>query len=136
MLDKERARFGARADWLLAYVAEAHAQDEWPVASARYNGDRGPVCVDQPRTSSARAQLAASFARDFSIGMPVAVDPPGDEAFLRVFAPWPLRFYVVRKDAEGGPLTLLYKANPSKATYDPQHLLRFVWRTVCGGGSS
>ena len=70
--------------------------------------------------------------------MPVAVDPPESEAFSRVFAPWPLRFFVVRRGAGGGEgaLRLLYKAQPSGATYDPRHLLNFCWRTVCGGGVS
>ena len=57
-------------DFVLVYVAEAHAQDEWPISSARYNADRGPVCVTQPRSQGERLALAQRFKRQF--------DPAGD----------------------------------------------------------
>jgi hypothetical protein len=40
----------AAADWRFVYVAEAHAQDEWPLRSARFSADGQPVVVDQPPT--------------------------------------------------------------------------------------
>ena len=48
----------AAADWRFVYVAEAHAQDEWPLRSARFTADGQPVVVDQPRTLDARLGLA------------------------------------------------------------------------------
>ena len=35
--------FGASADFAMLYIAEAHAQDEWPISSSRCNAQRGPV---------------------------------------------------------------------------------------------
>ena len=130
----------------MVYTAEAHAQDEWPVASARYNGNRGIVRVRQPKTVIARCKLARQFVEDFKIQMPCAIDPPlpprgkggndketfvpeGD-LFMKHFAPWPLRFFVVEKDSTADVLRLTYKASPSGATYDPAHLFSWLWRRV------
>jgi hypothetical protein len=61
---------------LLLYTAE----DEWPIRSSRYNADRGPVLINQHRTTRERCDAAAAFAADFGISMPVLVDPvPGEE---------------------------------------------------------
>jgi hypothetical protein len=39
------------------YIAEAHAQDKWPISSARYNGTRGPVLIPEPTTDERRCQV-------------------------------------------------------------------------------
>lgn len=56
-------------------------EDEWPIKSSRFNGDRGPVLIQQHRTTAQRCAAAAAFAADFGIsGMQVLVDPvPGEE---------------------------------------------------------
>ena len=58
---------GTRADWLFVYIAEAHAADEWPIASSRFNGARGAVHLAQTRTLASRRAAAAAFARDFGL---------------------------------------------------------------------
>ena len=32
-----------RVRFVMVYVAEAHAEDEWPISSSRFNANRGPV---------------------------------------------------------------------------------------------
>jgi len=76
------------------YIAEAHAQDKWPISSARYNGTRGPVLIPEPTTDERRCQLAAAYVRNFDFPIPMLVDPVAD-GFEAVFAPWPFRFYVI-----------------------------------------
>jgi hypothetical protein len=36
-----------QADIRGVYITEAHAQDEWPITSARYTPDRKPVILNQ-----------------------------------------------------------------------------------------
>ena len=95
----------AAADWRFVYVAEAHAQDEWPLRSARFSADGQPVVVDQPRTLDARLGLARRFKADYGIESPLLVDDPADEAFERL--------YVLR----GAKLAWI--AEPDGATFAP-----------------
>ena len=109
---------GGRADWLFVYIAEAHATDEWPIASSRFNGTRGPVHLAQTRTLATRRAAAAAFARDFgllnsgsgtvgakraaaaaaAVKVTVALDDPErGEPFSQAFAPWPVRMFVLQK---------------------------------------
>jgi hypothetical protein len=63
------------------HVLLAHpAEDELPIRSSRYNSSRGPVLINQHRSTRERCAAAAAFAADFGISMPVLVDPmPGEE---------------------------------------------------------
>jgi hypothetical protein len=38
--------------WKFIYIAEAHAMDEWPVYSGRFNKGKGPVIVEKQPTSA------------------------------------------------------------------------------------
>lgn len=71
----ESASIGGRVSFAMVYVAEAHACDEWPIQSSRHNGNRGAVCIKQHKTTAERCAAAAAFVRDFSVSMPVLVDP-------------------------------------------------------------
>ena len=77
------------------------------------SADGQPVVVDQPKTLDARLGLARRFKADYGIESPLLVDNPADEAFERLYAPWPLRLYVVR-GAE-----LAWIAEPDGATFEP-----------------
>jgi hypothetical protein len=103
----------AAANWRFVYVAEAHAQDGWPLRSARFAVDNKPVVVDQPRTLAARLALARRFAAEYGVASPMYIDDPATEAFERTYAPWPLRLYVVRG------ATLSWIAEPDGATFEP-----------------
>ena len=48
------AEFRERADFRLVYIAEAHATDEWPIASGRFTADGQAVCLTQPRSADER----------------------------------------------------------------------------------
>eukprot|EP00775_Hariotina_reticulata_P001421 gene1421-1763_t len=63
------------ASFAVVYVAEAHAEDEWPIKSSRYNLNRGPVLITQHRTTAERCAAAAAFSADFELRLPVLVDP-------------------------------------------------------------
>ncbi|KAG1680116.1 hypothetical protein FOA52_000229 [Chlamydomonas sp. UWO 241] len=108
------------ARFCAVYISEAHAQDEWPINSARANGDRVPVCVAQPTSTAKCCELAASFVRDFSVDtrvLPVLVDPlleGGHQLFDTWLAPWPIRFYVMDVQRQ----VLLYACTPRQATFD------------------
>jgi hypothetical protein len=88
--------------WKFVYIAEAHAMDEWPLKSARFNGGRGPIVVEkQPTTASERCTLARQFARDFGLDLSdsnfefLVDDPEQGEPFEKAYAPWPLRLYLI-----------------------------------------
>ena len=102
----------------MVYIAEAHAMDEWPVRSGRFNDGRGPVLVEkQPKGTEERCSLARQFMRDFqmveSTSLEVVVDDPelGDP-FETAYAPWPLRLYLVRNGI------LKWIAEPKNCSYD------------------
>ena len=101
------------ADWRFVYVAEAHAQDEVALRSARFSADGQPVVVDQPRTLE-RAWDSRGASKPTTVSSPAYVDNPADEARARAYAPWPsLRLYVVRG------ATLAWIAEPDGATFEP-----------------
>lgn len=98
---------------VFVYILEAHAVDEWPINSGRYNRGRGPVCVKQPTTNQERLQLANRFRIDFDCKeIPMLVDSIDNE-FEKKYAPWPLRFYGIKDN------TLSYVANPKDCSFDP-----------------
>lgn len=101
-------------DIIFVYIVEAHAIDEWPISSGRYNRGRGPVSVSQPTSNEERLALANKFRSDFDcLEIPMLVDPIQNE-FEKKYAPWPLRFYGVDENGK-----MSYIANPKDCTFDP-----------------
>ena len=109
------------ADWKFIYIAEAHAMDEWPIRSGRFNRGRGPIIIEkQPSTSEERCQLAKKFAEDFDLKLDIAPDNveflvdvcERQDPFERAYAPWPLRLYLIRDGA------LQWIAQPKQCSYD------------------
>lgn len=82
------------AEFLLVYVREAHACDEWEMED---NHARGLI-VTQPKSTEERAAAAQACVADFRLEMPTVVDRVDDWA-LRTYGGWPDRLYVI--DAEG-----------------------------------
>jgi len=107
-------KYKDRANFLVVYITEAHARDEWPV------GKTISFC-DQPKTLSDRCVLARKYSADNSLTIPVYVDNMNNH-FDEVFAAWPLRFYVV-KNGE-----LVFKAQPNLEhyAYDPTELSKWL----------
>ena len=50
----------------IVYIAEAHASDEWPISSSRCYS-KGPICVPQPTTLQARAELASEVRDEYGV---------------------------------------------------------------------
>ena len=94
-LRRLRANEASRARFLFVYIAEAHAEDEWPIRSSRANLGRGPVSVKQPTKQAARIEEARAFARDFEgfADMVVCDDIERGDEFERDWSPWPFRFF-------------------------------------------
>lgn len=95
--------FGGSFRFLVVYIAEAHASDEWPV------GARTSVTT-QPTTLAHRMRLASRVHTELlgqDEGLTVVCDDMSN-SFQTVMAAWPIRFYVV--EPESGEL--LYKAQP------------------------
>jgi len=97
-------------DFLTVYILEAHAQDEWPISSSRFDPKQEMILVEQPKFTLDRITLAKQFIERHSYELPVLVDKI-DNAFEEVYAPWPLRFYIVYNGV------LVYKAQPVNCTY-------------------
>jgi len=109
-------------DFLLVYVAEAHATDLWPIRCSRANGDRGPVNIPSHQDDSDRALAAAQFVKNFGLqdNFRVFVDPLPDEEFEKNYAPWPVRIFCLDGDK------LSYISEPSDAEvpiWELQHWL-------------
>lgn len=100
-------KYSERLNLVTVYIMEAHATDEWRLQSSQ-------VMVQQPKSTAERMQVAREFRSALSWRIPIWCDPPEEgDPFEREFAPWPLRFYIVRPDR-----TLAYVARPVDETYD------------------
>ena len=104
------AEFQSKADFVIVYIAEAHASDVWPISSARYAHDGKPVDVAAPTTTAERCAVADRFRRDYDVKLQMLVDGVED-GFERAMAPWPLRFYGLEAGLLG------YIAQPEGCSY-------------------
>lgn len=116
------AAAGVHADFVLVYITEAHAQNEWPV------GD--PLNILQPVSNAERLGIARQFTRDYNLpcSLPVLVDLI-DNRFMKGYSAWPIRFFVLeptagqamQDDAMRGKCEarVVFKAQPDgRNTYD------------------
>jgi len=102
------------ANFVMVYIEEAHAIDEWPINSGRYNGGK-PVCYKQPKSMEDRMKIAADFKINFNPRFPIYCDELTN-FFSETYAGWPLRFYIMHNDI------IKYIALPENSTYDIGHL--------------
>ena len=89
-----RLQLLGRAEFLLVYIREAHAADEWRMES---NDNRG-ITVFQPTNFDDRTSAARGCTGDLMISMPAVVDGM-DDAVAKAYGAWPDRIYVI--DAQG-----------------------------------
>jgi hypothetical protein len=99
------------------YILEAHAQDEWPICSARWSPTEMPIKYNQTRTVEERLIVAKDFIRDFDFQIPIVIDKPEENLFEKFYAPWPVRIYVIDKEHR-----LTYKAQPSETMLELKEL--------------
>lgn len=135
-LKSELVSAGMNAYFLFVYIMEAHGTDEWPVMSSRCNNGKGAVRVEQTTTLMSRRDAAASmiatfpeiFKSDLSdVPCPnkfcmMIDDPERNDPFEDLFAPWPLRFYVL---GDGGRVDFIM--NPQKCSYDLVDLRNYLF---------
>jgi len=105
------------ANWALIYTMEAHASDEWPISSARYEPSRRPVSIPQHRTEGERLQAAQTFQRTFRVPFPVRVDGI-ENNFETNFCTWPFRFYILYQGR------VFWRAQPRGCSYHLEELVR------------
>lgn len=105
--------------WALVYTSEAHATDEWPISSARYEPSKKPVSIRQHRSNEERLQAMRHFQNTFQIPFPAVADSV-DGHFEAVFCTWPFRFYVL-KDKR-----VFWRARPNKCSYSLEDLCRVL----------
>lgn len=115
----------SRIDFVTIYITEAHASNEWPINSTRYNGPGNTVA--QPTSQEERRSVAELFVKNFGWRIPLVCDDI-QNFFEAQFSPWPLRFYVV----EDGKIT--YIAQPKNCEYDIFDLFSFLLQRVEGEG--
>jgi len=98
------SKYSRTVNFLVVYIAEAHAVDEWPV------GD--PLKIMQPRSTLERAAIASKFKKDYNFLLPMLVDTVDNE-FEKTYSAWPIRFYVIQD------YQVIFKAFPDEMnTYD------------------
>jgi hypothetical protein len=98
-----RSHASAEMCFLVIYIAEAHARDQWPVGKTI-------SCVDQPITIEQRLENARQCKKNFNFEIPMLVDNM-DNTFHLTYGSWPFRFYVIHD----GKLAL--KAEPHKENF-------------------
>lgn len=127
---------GGAVRFLLVYVREAHALDEW----ITQDNEAAGIGIVQPRTAAGRRAAAASLCARLDVTMPAVTDTI-DDAVADVWGAWPDRIYVldergvvVMKTATGpfgfrpadvrAVLTTRWGLHLSPTTYEPPTLRR------------
>ena len=108
--------FYGRAKFLLVYVREAHAADEWVMPD---NDARGLI-VQQPVTDEERASAARCCVGDFLLTMPTAVDRV-DDAVCRTYGGWPDRMYVISPEGR-----IAYQGGVGPFGFKPDEVREFL----------
>ena len=103
------------------YILEAHAQDEWPICSSRWSPTEMPIKYNQTRTIEQRLVVAKDFIRDFNFPIPTVIDKPEENLFEKLYAPWPVRIYIIDKDYR-----LTYIAEPSETMLELNELIEHL----------
>lgn len=81
-----RRQFAEKVDFLLVYIAEAHADDEWPIGS--------DLVFNQPKTLEDRQKIIMEFFQKTEFEWPCLMDNEKNE-FDEIYSAWPLRFYII-----------------------------------------
>jgi len=85
-----------RATFLMVYIREAHASDEWVTPDNRWLAD---ISIEQPKTFEERKKVAALCNETFDISFSVVVDDIGDTT-NKLYGAWPERLYIIGADGK------------------------------------
>jgi hypothetical protein len=110
---KDHARF------LLVYVREAHAADEWVMPDNQESG----LHFDQPTSHSARIDAAECCVEELALEMPTVVDGL-DDAVSRKYGGWPDRLYVIGPDGR-----IAYQGGVGPFGFKPDEVREFLRKT-------
>eukprot|EP00164_Ancoracysta_twista_P000206 GFYU01000297.1.p2 GENE.GFYU01000297.1~~GFYU01000297.1.p2 ORF type:complete len:137 (-),score=49.65 GFYU01000297.1:266-676(-) len=125
------ADFANVADFVIVYIREAHAQDEWPLGKQ--------VCVNQPTTNEGRLEIASKFVQDTGIKIPVVMDLI-DNQFCEGFDAWPEQFFVFSPQKRDGGVTVEFvgetgdKGYLAAGVYEKLRLRLTELKSQLGGG--
>jgi hypothetical protein len=89
--------------FLMIYIAEAHARNQWPAGKTI-------SCVDQPTTIEQRLEHARQCKKVLKFENPMLVDNM-DNTFHFNYGAWPFRFYIMHQGR------LAFKAQPEKNNF-------------------
>ena len=95
------AQWKGKVRFVVVYIAEAHAADEWPVGKLT-------SVTTQPKNLAHRRDLASVVHEELLDAEVEVVCDDMHNTFQRTMACWPIRLFVV-DPSDGG---LLYKAQP------------------------
>jgi hypothetical protein len=108
----------ANARFVLVYVREAHANDEWVMED---NEDRG-LSIPQPATQEERECAARDCVGDFMLPMTTVVDGL-DDAVSKAYGAWPDRIYVIGPDGR-----VAYQGGVGPFGFKPAEVREFLRR--------
>lgn len=106
----------AHAGFLLVYVREAHATDEWVMPDNEARGLRVP----QPRSAPERAAAAQACVADYRLPMQTVVDTM-DDAVSKEYGGWPDRLYVLDVDGR-----IAYQSGVGPFGFQPDRARAFL----------
>lgn len=101
----EGGKYYGKARFVVVYIAEAHAGDEWPIGW-RYEPSQHQCYRD-------RCENAIKFQQEFGITAEMTFAPIDGE-FEDYYKPWPFRFFGIRR----GRIELNPKPIPGMQIYD------------------
>jgi hypothetical protein len=104
------------AQFILVYVREAHASDEWVMPDNKARG----LHFEQPTSHAARIAAARCCVEDLSLPMPIAVDGL-DDAVSRMYGAWPDRLYVIGPDGR-----IAYQGGVGPFGFKPEEVREFL----------
>jgi len=84
-LNHLHSEFRDNVEFLMVYIREAHASDEWPLGKTK--------CVPQHKTLQDRIAVASELIEKYGFTMKVVVDSM-DNQFNNNFHVWPERYFL------------------------------------------
>ena len=114
---------GDDAHFLMVYIREAHAADEWVTP----NNPQAGISVFQPVTLDERQNVASECGSRLDIAFPMVVDDM-DDTVGKLYGAWPERLYVI--DAGG---VVVYQGDYGPWGFKPDEMHAALMRELGGG---
>jgi tetratricopeptide (TPR) repeat protein len=121
-LERLSAQYAAQAPFLLVYIREAHAGDQWQSTI----NQREHVSLAPADTLAQKREHAQLCVRNLRLSFPAAVDGM-DGAAEKAYAAWPSRAYVVGADG-----LVLYSSGLGDFEFDARALAGAIREAVAG----